>query len=74
MKNKLNDDDKVRLMLGYLCIVNEAEASLVRKVEILDRFKLDDADIAQICACTLQSVRSARLKGRIRKNVKKNKA
>lgn len=56
-----NEDTAIRLMLGYLCIANEAEASLVRKVEILDRFGLSDAEIATICDCTQQSVRNARL-------------
>lgn len=53
-------DSTVRLMLGYLCIANEAEASLVRKVEILDRFSLADTEIAQICGATPQSIRNAR--------------
>jgi hypothetical protein len=71
------DKDKaikaIRLMLGYLCIANEAEASLVRKVQILDRFKLPDAEIAQICACSAQSVRDARLKGKKRSYARKKK-
>ena len=58
----MNDDISIRLMLGYLCIVNEAEASLVRKVQILDRFDLADSEIAKICGCSIQSVRDARLK------------
>lgn len=70
----MNEDNTVRLMLGYLCIANEAEASLVRKVQILDRFKLPDAEIAQICGCSPQSVRDARLKGKKKSNVKKKKA
>lgn len=57
-----NDDATIRLMLGYLCIANEAEASLIRKVEILDRFSLQDKDIATICNRTIQSVRDARVK------------
>lgn len=61
----------IRLMLGYLCIVNEAEASLVRKVQILDRFGLDDKEIAKICGCSAQSVWNARLQGKWRPNVKK---
>ncbi len=59
----------VHLMLGYLCVATEPASSLVRKVQILDRFKLQDAEIAQICACSLQSVRNARLAG---KRTKKN--
>lgn len=68
------EDNKTQLMLGYLCIVNEAEASLVRKVEILDRFKFKAEEIAQICNCTTQSVMNARSKGHKRTNVKKKKA
>jgi len=55
-----SEDTTIRQMLGYLCIANEAEASLIRKVEILDRFGLSDKDIATICNCTSQSVRNAR--------------
>jgi hypothetical protein len=55
------EDPAIRLMLGYLCVANEAEASLVRKVEILDRFSLSDAEIAIICGVAHQSVRNARL-------------
>ena len=47
-------------MLGYLCISKETEASLVRKVEVLDRFDLVDSEIATICGCSQQSVRNAR--------------
>ena len=65
----MNDDNVIRLMLGYLCVANEAEASLVRKVQILDRFNLQDAEIAKICACSTQSVRDARLRGKKRPNV-----
>lgn len=54
------DDQSIRLMLGYLCIANEAEASLVRKVQILDRFGLSDSEIAKICGGSIQSVRNAR--------------
>jgi len=54
-----------RLMLAYLCVTTEAEASLVRKVEILDRFDLADGEIARVCGVAVQSVRNARL------NVKK---
>jgi hypothetical protein len=57
-----SEDITIRLMLGYLCIAKEAEASLIRKVEILDRFGLPDQEIAAICDCTIQSVRDARLK------------
>jgi DNA-directed RNA polymerase specialized sigma24 family protein len=67
----MTDDNSIRLMLGYLCIVNEAEASLVRKVQVLDRFGLSDTEIAQICACSVQSVRDARLKGKKKSHAKK---
>lgn len=52
--------DSVRLMLAYLCIASEKEASLERKVEILDKFDLGDAEIAKVCSSTRQSVRNAR--------------
>ncbi|MGH7497130.1 MAG: hypothetical protein ACREOO_32670 [bacterium] len=68
-----NEDSAIRLMLGYLCIANEAEASLVRKVEILDRFGLLDKEIAAICACALQSVRDARQQRKKRAYGKKQK-
>jgi hypothetical protein len=47
-------------MLAYLCISTEKEASLERKVEILDRFDLDDRDIAKVCQSAVQSIRNAR--------------
>lgn len=53
-------DGTLRLMLAYLCASTEAEASLERKVEILDRFDMTDREIAKICGCVLQSVRNAR--------------
>jgi len=70
----MNEDKAIRLMLGYLCIANEVEASLVRKVQILDRFELPDAEIAQICGCSIQSVRDARLKGKKKSNANKTEA
>lgn len=48
------------LMLAYLCISTEKEASLGRKVEILDRFALSDAEIAKVCGSAEQSIRNAR--------------
>lgn len=54
------EEKSIRLMLGYLCIATEVESSLVRKVQILDRFELSDGEIAQICDRSLQSVRNAR--------------
>jgi hypothetical protein len=53
-------DNSIRLMLAYLCIANEAEASLVRKVDVLDRFGLTDAEIATVCGASVQSIRNAR--------------
>jgi DNA-binding CsgD family transcriptional regulator len=58
-------------MLGYLCIANEAEASMVRKVQILDRFGLSDTEIATICGGTPQTVRNARLMLKKTANAKK---
>jgi hypothetical protein len=52
--------ESVRLMLAYLCIATEKEASLERKVEILDRFDLTDAEIATVCKSAVQSIRNAR--------------
>ena len=68
-KKKRNDedDDKLRLMVAYLCIAKEAEASLERKVEILDRFDLSDVQIAQVCGAAPGSVRNARLSVRRRR-------
>lgn len=56
----LNDENSIRLMLAYLCISTEKEASLERKVEILDRFDLDDSEIAKVCKSAVQSIRNAR--------------
>ena len=60
----MNDDNRIRLMLGYLCVSTEAEASLVRKVQVLDRFDFLDSEIARICRVSVQSVRNARLAGK----------
>ena len=57
---KKNEEDDIRLMLAYLCIATEAEASLERSVQILDRFSLSDAEIAKVCGAAVQSVRNAR--------------
>jgi len=70
----MNEDKAIRLMLGYLCISNEVEASLVRKIQILDRFELPDEEIAQICGCTGQSVRNARSKGKKKSYVSQTQA
>ena len=66
-------DESTRLMLGYLCIANVGEANLGVKVEILDRFDLKDAEICKICGCTLQAVRTARLRGKKKKTTTKEK-
>ena len=60
MKNDDEKKDQIILMLGYLCISTEIGSSLERKVQILDRFKLGDKDISEICGCTKQSVANAR--------------
>ena len=55
-----SDQDVIRLMLAYLCTAKEAEASLPRKVQILDRFGLTDRDIATVTSSSVQSVRNSR--------------
>lgn len=52
--------ESIRLMLAYLCIATEKEASIERKVEILDRFGLTDSEIARVCKSAVQSIRNAR--------------
>jgi len=59
-KDSSKGPDSTTLMLGYLCIATEKEASLDRKVEILDRFGLSDTEIARICKSVPQSIRNAR--------------
>jgi hypothetical protein len=59
-KTKDDANDTIRLMLAYLCIAKEAEASLVRKVEILDRFDLSDSEIARVCKTNAQVIRNSR--------------
>ncbi len=54
------DSESIRLMLAYLCAATEKEASLERKVEILDRFGLSDIEIAKVCKSAVQSIRNAR--------------
>ncbi len=58
------NDDSIKLMIAYLCIAKEAEASLIRKVEVLDRFELSDSEIATVCGASAQSIRNARLQRR----------
>ena len=55
-----NESTSIRLMLAYLCVATEKEASLERKVEILDRFNLSDVEIATVCKSAVQSIRNAR--------------
>lgn len=63
--------DAARLMLAYLCIATEREASLERKVEILDRFGLSIAEISKVCGSAAQSVKNAR--HYLKKHGKRNK-
>jgi DNA-directed RNA polymerase specialized sigma24 family protein len=62
-KNELTPQetsDPIRLMLAYLCISSEKEASLETKVNILARFALTNAEIATVCGSKVQSVKNAR--------------
>jgi hypothetical protein len=59
-KKNTDIDRQITLMLGYLCVATEIESSLVRKVEILDKFELPDSDIAKICGSSVQSIRNSR--------------
>ena len=63
--------DATRLMLAYLCIATEKEASLERKVEILDRFDLSTAEISKVCGSAEQSILNAR--HYLKKHGKRNK-
>jgi len=60
MKSKTDSPEAIRLMLAFLCVATEKEASLERKVEILDKFDLTDSEIAKICSSAVQSIRNAR--------------
>ncbi len=60
-----------RLMLAYLCVATEKEASLERKVEILDRLGLTTAEISKVCGSAEQSIRNAR--HYLKKHGKRNK-
>lgn len=53
-------NESILLMLAYLCVSKEAEASIVRKVQILDRFGLTTAQVAKVCGAAVQSVHNAR--------------
>jgi hypothetical protein len=59
-KSETAQPEAIRLMLAYLCIATEKEASLERKVEILDKFDLSDSEIAKVCGGAIQSIRNAR--------------
>jgi hypothetical protein len=59
-ENGSPNDGSIRLMLAYLCISTEKEASLERKVEILDRFGLTAGEMAKVCKSQVQSIRNAR--------------
>jgi hypothetical protein len=52
--------DPVRLMMAYLCVAAEKEASLETKVGILARFDLSNNEIATVCGSKVQSVKNAR--------------
>lgn len=56
----MKEEDPVRLMLAYLCISTEPQSSLVRKVEILDKFGLTNEEIGKVCGCSTQVVRNSR--------------
>ena len=61
-KKDLPEVNSEMLMLAYLCIKDEN--GLIKQVEILDRFGLNDGQIATICGAVVQSVRNARVKYR----------
>jgi len=71
MKSKDDSPASTRLMLAYLCIATEKEASLERKVEILDKFDLKDSEIAKVCGSAVQSIRNARVY--LRRHARKSK-
>jgi hypothetical protein len=52
--------DPSRLMLAYLCVATEKEASLEKKLDILDRFGLTDVEISKVCGSKMQSIWNAR--------------
>ena len=60
IKNDSHEVNPEMLMLAYLCIKDEE--GLNKQVEILDRFDLNDSQIAQICGVVVQSVRNARVR------------
>lgn len=60
MNKKVDAPDANRLMLAYLCVATEKNASLSKKVGILDRFNLSDVEISLVCGSAVQSIRNAR--------------
>lgn len=68
------DQSQQTLMLAYLCVKDAA--NLAEQVHILDRFDLNDAQIAAVCNAAVGSVRNARLerKKKPAKQVDKNKS
>lgn len=60
----MKEKDPVRLMLAYLCVSTEPQSSLVRKVEILDRFGLTDEEIGNVCGCSKQVVAISRFRAK----------
>ena len=73
IKEEKKKDDTIRLMLAYLCIAKEAEASIVRKVEILDRFGLSDSEIAKVCKTNTQVIQNSRQALKKKPHAKKKK-
>lgn len=59
-KNESPELNPETLMLAYLCIKDED--GLNKQVEVLDRFGLNDYQIAQVCGAVVGSVRNARVR------------
>jgi len=70
-KNDASETKPEILMIAYLCIKNEE--GLNKQVEILDRFGLNDSQIAQICGAVIQSVRNARVRYKKAQQIDKSK-
>jgi len=71
-KAKAFREDSSTLMLAYLC-VKECEG-LPESVGILDRFGLNDDQIAVVCGAALGSVRNARRQYKKGKKAKRSRA
>ena len=67
-KKQISEDRQVPLMLAFLCVASEPDATINRKVQILDRFGLSDDELSLICDCNSQSVRNARQKNKNKKS------